>query len=43
MYIGKTGLSGYEFREHILMERFGIQINKTSINSVLLIFTIGIT
>ncbi len=25
------------------MERFGIQINKTSINSVLLIFTIGVT
>lgn len=43
MYIGKTGLSGYEFREHVLMQRFGIQINKTSINSVLLIFTIGVT
>ena len=43
LYIGKTGLSGYEFREHVLMERFGIQINKTSINSVLLIFTIGVT
>ena len=43
LYIGKTGLSGYEFREHVLMQRFGIQINKTSINSVLLIFTIGVT
>ncbi len=43
LYIGKTGLSGYEFREQVLMGRFGIQINKTSINSVLLIFTIGAT
>ena len=43
LYIGGTGLNGYEFREDILMERYGIQINKISINSVLLIFTIGIT
>ncbi|BBY08357.1 amino acid decarboxylase [Mycobacterium noviomagense] len=43
LFVGKTGMTGYEFREKILMERFGIQINKTSINSVLLIFTIGVT
>lgn len=43
LFIGETGMSGYDFREKILMERFGIQINKTSINSVLLIFTIGVT
>ena len=43
LYIGKTGMSGFEFREQILMDRFGIQINKTSFNSVLLIFTIGVT
>jgi arginine decarboxylase len=43
LYIGNTGLNGYEFREEVLMGRFGIQINKTSINSVLLIFTIGVT
>ncbi len=43
LYIGNTGLNGYEFREDVLMGRFGIQINKTSINSVLLIFTIGVT
>lgn len=43
LYVGKTGMSGYDFREKILMQRFGIQINKTSINSVLLIFTIGVT
>ncbi len=43
LFIGNTGMNGYDFREKILMERFGIQINKTSINSVLLIFTIGVT
>jgi arginine decarboxylase len=43
LFIGKTGMNGYDFREKILMERFGIQINKTSINSVLLIITIGVT
>lgn len=43
LFIGKTGMNGYDFREKILMERYGIQINKTSINSVLLIFTIGVT
>ncbi|MGO9223472.1 MAG: aminotransferase class I/II-fold pyridoxal phosphate-dependent enzyme [Mycobacterium sp.] len=43
LFIGRTGMNGYDFREKILMERFGIQINKTSINSVLLIFTIGVT
>lgn len=43
LFIGKTGMNGYDFREKMLMERYGIQINKTSINSVLLIFTIGVT
>ncbi|GFG64510.1 amino acid decarboxylase [Mycobacterium kubicae] len=43
LFLGKTGMTGYDFREKILMDRFGIQINKTSINSVLLIFTIGVT
>jgi arginine decarboxylase len=43
LYIGHTGLNGYQFREDVLSSRFGIQINKTSINSVLLIFTIGVT
>jgi arginine decarboxylase len=43
LFIGKTGMNGFDFREKILMDRFGIQINKTSINSVLLIFTIGVT
>ncbi|MEZ0382219.1 aminotransferase class I/II-fold pyridoxal phosphate-dependent enzyme [Mycobacterium sp. pW045] len=43
LFVGKTGMNGYDFRENILMKQFGIQINKTSINSVLLIFTIGVT
>ncbi|WP_395727365.1 aminotransferase class I/II-fold pyridoxal phosphate-dependent enzyme [Nakamurella sp.] len=43
LYLGRTGMNGFEFREDVLMRRFGIQINKTSINSVLLIFTIGVT
>ncbi|MGA7052981.1 MAG: aminotransferase class I/II-fold pyridoxal phosphate-dependent enzyme [Mycobacterium sp.] len=43
LFLGNTGMNGYDFRENILMDRFGIQINKTSINSVLLIFTIGVT
>ncbi|MEB3984164.1 amino acid decarboxylase [Mycobacterium sp. 663a-19] len=43
LFVGKTGMNGYDFREKVLMDRFGIQINKTSINSVLLIFTIGVT
>ena len=43
LFVGRTGMNGYDFREKVLMKRFGIQINKTSINSVLLIFTIGVT
>ena len=43
LFLGNTGINGFDFREKILMDRFGIQINKTSINSVLLIFTIGVT
>ncbi len=43
LFIGRTGMNGFEFREKVLMEQFGIQINKTSVNSVLLIFTIGVT
>jgi arginine/lysine/ornithine decarboxylase len=42
LYLGKTGMNG-QFRQDVLMTRYGIQINKTSINTVLLIFTIGVT
>ena len=43
LYLGQTGVNGFEFRQDYLMNRYGIQINKTSINTVLLIFTIGVT
>ena len=33
LYIANTGLNGFEFREDVLMGRFRIQINKTSINA----------
>jgi arginine decarboxylase len=41
--ISGTGLNGDEFKNDILMDRYGIQVNKTSINSVLFIITIGAT
>lgn len=40
--VAETGMSGDDFRTEVLMDRFGIQVNKTSINSVLLIVTIGV-
>ncbi|MGK5682339.1 aminotransferase class I/II-fold pyridoxal phosphate-dependent enzyme [Actinoplanes sp. URMC 104] len=43
LYVGDTGMNGFEFRQDVLMDRWGIQINKTSINTVLLNFTIGVT
>jgi arginine decarboxylase len=36
-------MNGFAFRQDVLMDRYGIQINKVSINTVLLIFTIGVT
>jgi arginine decarboxylase len=39
----RAGIDGDQFKEEILMERFGIQVNKTSLNSVLFIATIGVT
>jgi arginine decarboxylase len=43
LYIADTGFNGSQFKNDVLMNRFGIQINKTSINSILMIFTIGVT
>jgi arginine decarboxylase len=43
LFIGGTGWNGDEFKNEVLMDRYGIQVNKTSINSVLLIITIGAT
>jgi len=41
--VGGTGWDGDTFKTRILMERFGIQINKTSRNTVLFMTNIGTT
>jgi arginine decarboxylase len=41
--VGGTGWNGDEFKNDVLMDSYGIQVNKTSINSVLFIVTIGAT
>ena len=41
LYVAATGLNGDTFKNSLLMERYGLQVNKTSINSVLFIVTIG--
>ncbi|MGB8021588.1 MAG: aminotransferase class I/II-fold pyridoxal phosphate-dependent enzyme [Candidatus Nanopelagicales bacterium] len=43
LYLAATGLNGDTFKNSVLMDRFGLQVNKTSINSVLFIVTIGAT
>ncbi|HEY0979160.1 MAG TPA: aminotransferase class I/II-fold pyridoxal phosphate-dependent enzyme [Flavobacteriales bacterium] len=43
LYTGKTGIDGDTFKNVYLMNRFGIQINKTSRNSVLFMTNIGTT
>ena len=43
LYLADAGFNGAEFRDDILMDQHGIQVNKTSINTVLFIFTIGVT
>ncbi len=43
LYLAATGLNGDTFKNSILMDRYGLQVNKTSINSVLFIVTIGAT
>jgi arginine decarboxylase len=42
LYLAQSGYNGAGFRS-LLLDEYGIQHNKTSINSVLLIFTIGVT
>ena len=42
LYLANTGYNGNEFKVDVLMNQYGIQINKTSINSVLFIVTIGV-
>lgn len=43
MAIGKTGIDGDAFKNEYLMNQFGIQINKTSRNTVLFMTNIGTT
>src|ERR1700756_4681487 len=41
--IGRTGYDGDTFKRDMLMDRYGVQINKTSRNTVLFITNIGTT
>ncbi len=43
LFIGKTGVDGDTFKNKFLMDQFGIQINKTSRNTVLFMTNIGTT
>lgn len=43
LYTGKIGVDGDTFKNEYLMEKYGIQINKTSRNSVLFMMNIGTT
>jgi arginine decarboxylase len=43
IYIGATGIEGDTFKRNYLMDRYGVQINKTSRNTVLFMTTIGTT
>lgn len=43
LFVGGTGLDGDTFKNEILMDRYGIQINKTSRNTVLFMTNIGTT
>jgi arginine decarboxylase len=43
IYIGATGFDGDHFKRGHLMDRYGVQINKTSRNTVLFMTTIGTT
>ncbi len=43
LYVGATGIDGATFRDRYLMEQYGIQVNKTSRNTVLFMTNIGTT
>ncbi|MEQ9263363.1 MAG: ornithine decarboxylase [Owenweeksia sp.] len=43
LYIGRTGVDGDTFKNKYLMDKFNIQINKTSRNTILLMTNIGTT
>ena len=41
VHIGKTGIDGNTFKDKYLMDKHGIQINKTSRNTILFMVNIG--
>jgi len=41
VHIGKTGIDGNTFKDKYLMDKYGIQINKTSRNTILFMVNIG--
>ncbi len=43
LYVGATGIDGDTFKNQVLMGKYGIQINKTSRNTVLFMTNIGTT
>ena len=43
LHIGATGIDGDTFKHDFLMQKYGIQINKTSRNTVLFMTNIGTT
>jgi arginine decarboxylase len=43
IYTGLTGQNGFDFRGQVLMKQLGVQVNHTSINTVLMNATIGVT
>jgi arginine decarboxylase len=43
LYTALSGKSGFEFRNEVLMKQLGVQVNHTSINTVLMNATIGVT
>ena len=43
LYLGRTGVDGDTFKNEFLMDKYGIQINKTSRNTVLFMTNIGTT
>ena len=43
LYVGEAGIDGNTFKNEYLMDKYGIQINKTSRNTVLFMTNIGTT
>jgi arginine decarboxylase len=43
IYTALAGKTGFEFRSQVLMNELGVQVNHTSINTVLMNATIGVT